>query len=64
MCRRFLSLTDFHFTVIKNNYKTKVARAKNILRHLNATHINSCGKCYLGVSYVKTILNINRNSQC
>ena len=33
------------------------------MRNLNATHINSCSRCHLGVSYIKTMLNFKRRSQ-
>ena len=51
------------FSRNKENYETRVAQAKDIVRNLNATHINNCSGCHLGVSYVKTTLNFNRSSQ-
>ena len=33
--------------------ETKVARAKDIVRNLNATQVNSSNRYHLGVSYVK-----------
>ena len=46
-----------HLPVIKKNFETKVARAIDIVRNLNATQINSCSRCHVGDSYVKTRSN-------
>ena len=50
-----------HLLVINKKIETKVARSKDIVRNLNATQINSCSKCHLGLLYVKTNTNFNRS---
>ena len=56
MCWRFKIFVTRHF-------QTEVVQAKDILRNLTATQINSCSRHHLGVSYVKTNTGSIRTSQ-
>ena len=63
MCWRFIIFMVCHLPVVKKNFETKVARAKNVVRILNATQINSCSRWHLKVSYIKTNTKFNISSQ-